>query len=58
MVRGMRLSTRGITANGLIGLAILCIALSVVKCEEVKKKEHEYDYKPPGYPGSDTSKGM
>ena len=56
----MRLYRNNNVTNGLvIGLAILTIALSsVVKCEEAKKKEDEYDYKPPGYPGSDTNKGM
>ena len=56
VIGGMRLHRR-ITTNGLIVLAILSVALSVVKSEEGKKKEGEYDYKPPGYPGSDTSKG-
>lgn len=43
-------------SNGLIFLTILSITISVVQCEEAKKKEDEYDYKPPGYPGTDTNK--
>ena len=59
VIGGMRLLHRRIitTKNGLIVLAILSVVLSVVKSEEGKKKEDEYDYKPPGYPGSDTSTG-
>ena len=56
MVSGMRLN-RNIITNGLIILTILSITLSVVNCEEVKKKEEVYDYKPSGYPGSETNKG-
>ena len=56
MVSGMRLN-KYIVSNGLIFLTLLSITLSVVKCEEAKKKEGGYDYKPPGYPGSDTNKG-
>ena len=53
MVSGMRLN-RNIITNGLIIFTILTIALlpSVVKSEEEK-----YDYKPSGYPGSETNKG-
>ena len=58
VIGGMRLLHRRVTTtNGLIVLAVLSLTLSVVKSEEGKKKEDEYDYKPPGYPGSDTSKG-
>ena len=58
VIGGMRLLHRRFTiTNGLILLAVLSLVLSVVKSEEGKKKEEEYDYKPPGYPGSDTSTG-
>ena len=59
MVSGMRVNRSILTTNGLVViLAILSISFSVINCEEPKKpKEEEYDYKPPGYPGSGTNQG-
>lgn len=55
MVGGMRVN-RNILTNGLAIIVILSLSLSVSRCEEAKKpNEEEYDYKPPGYPGSGTN---
>jgi len=57
MVSGMRVNRFIFTTNGLVvTLVLFSIAFSVTNGEEPKKpKEEEYDYKPPGYPGSATN---
>ena len=59
MVSGMRGNRFIFTTNGLVvTLVLFSIAFSVTNGEEPKKpKEEEYDYKPPGYPGSATNQG-
>ena len=57
MVSGMRVN-RNILTNGLAIILVLSLSFSVSRCEEAKKpNEEEYDYKPPGYPGSGTNQG-